>query len=119
MTLAQAILLIPPGMHLKCGCEHNPETGLVFGSASLFAETPEDGWPDPRHAADKFLDRVIVGITTDEIDFEAFERLVVHMIVTRYGTDRQRHDSKEQLDRHARQREEPQYVRSAAVKASW
>jgi len=116
MKLAQAILLIPPGTHLKCGCEQNPETGNVFGSACLFAEVPEDGWPDPRHPADKFLDRVIVGISTNETDFEAFERLVVHMIVKRYGTDRQRLEAQEQLDRRGQPKE---HVSSAAVKASW
>jgi hypothetical protein len=117
MKLAQALLLIPPGTHLRCGCERDPETGETFGSAALFEETPEDGWLDPRHSADKFLDRVIVGISTDEVDFEAFEVLTVRMIVKQYGTERQRFEAQEQLDR--REQHEAQYVSSAAVKASW
>ena len=117
MKLAQALLLIPPGTHLKCGCERNPETGEVFGAACLFAEAPEDGWPDPRHPADKFLDRTIASITTGETDYKAFERLVVHMIVHRYGTALQRHEAKAQLDQHTRQRQ--RQTDNTTVKASW
>jgi hypothetical protein len=120
MTLAQAILLLPPGTHLRCGCEQNPETGEAFGSATLFAEPPEDGWPDPQHPADTFLDRVIASISTDETDFEAFEHLVVLMIVQRYGTDRQRIEAREKLDRQAdRARLDVLLPIAAAVKASW
>lgn len=117
MKLAQALLLIPPGTHLKCGCEKNPETDEVFGSAGLFAEPPEDGWPDPRHPADKFLDRPIASITTDETDYQAFERLVVHMIVDRYGTTLQKHEAQAQLDQHTRQR--ARQTDNTAVKRSW
>lgn len=119
MTLAQAILLLPPGVYLKCGCERSREDDGAFGAAVLFAETPEDGWPNPRHPADKFLDQAIVSITVDENDFEAFESLTVHMIVDRYGNARQRQESKEYMDRRAREREEQQRVNSTAVKASW
>ncbi len=117
MKLAQAILLIPPGTHLKCGCEENPETGSVFGSACLYEEPPEDGWPDPPHPASKFLDRAITSITTNETDYKSFECLVVHMIVDRYGTVLQRHEAKAQLDRHTRQR--MRQADNSAVKASW
>lgn len=117
MKLSQALLLIPPGTHLKCGCERSLETGDAFGSAILFAEPPEGGWPDSHHSVAKFSDRTIAGISTDETDHEAFEHLVVHMIVKRYGTDRQRLEAQEQLDR--RTQSAMPYVSSAAVKASW
>jgi hypothetical protein len=117
MTLAQAILLIPPGVYLKCGCEQNPETGAAFGSAALFAEPPEDGWSDPRHPADKFLDQVIVSITTDETDFEAFENLTVLMIVERYGNDRQKAEARAKLDRQADRRHMPRV--DTTTKAGW
>jgi len=121
MTLAQALLLIPPGTHLKCRCEQNPETGEAFGTANLFAEPPEDGWPDPRHPADKFLDQVIASISTDEIDFEAFEHLTVLMIVDRYGTDRQRVEAREKLDQQADRRRHGEQPRESAAtaKARW
>jgi hypothetical protein len=117
MTLAQAILLIPPGVHLKCGCEQNPETGAAFGSAVLFAEPPEDDWPDPRHPADKFLDQVIVAISTDETDFEAFENLTVLMIAQLYGSDRQKAEAREKLDRQTDRRHMPRV--DTAAKAGW
>ncbi len=101
MRFAQALLLIPPGAHLRCGCEQNPETGEVFGSAGIYAEPPEDGWPEPRHPTDKFEDQAIVAISTDEVDFEAFELLTVLMIVDRYGTDRQKTEARKKLDQRA------------------
>lgn len=116
MTLAQAILLIPPGVYLKCGCEQSADE--VFGTAALFAETPEDGWPNPRHPADKFLDQVIVSVSTDETDFEAFENLTVLMIVERYGSDRQKAEARKKLDRQADRRHKTR-VDTAAVKAGW
>lgn len=84
MTLAQAILLIPPGVHLRCGRELNETTGSVFGSACLFVET-----------------RPIVSITTDETDFVSFELLLVNMIVRRYGTDLQIIEARTALDQQA------------------
>lgn len=117
MKLAQALLLIPPGMYLRCGCEQNPETGEVFGSAVLYAEPPEDGWPDLQHPADKFEDQALVAISTDEVDFEAFEALTVLMIVERYGTDRQRLEAREQLDKRRLHDHVPPF--NAAVKAAW
>jgi hypothetical protein len=101
MTLVQAILLIPPGFHLQCGREVNPETGTVFGSACLFAEPPEDGWTELHHPADRFRDKTIASITTGETDFEAFELLLVNMIVQRYGTDQQKDDARAALDQRA------------------
>jgi len=106
MTLAQALLLIPPGFHLQCGCEKNPETGTVFGSACLLAEPPEEGWPDSRHPADTFLDKPITSISTEETDFEAFELLLVNMIVQRYGTDRQKIEARAKLDQRALRRDQ-------------
>lgn len=104
MRLAQAILLIPQSFHLRCGCEKNPETGELFGCASLFEEPPEDGWPNPRHPADKFLARTITSITTEETDTEAFELLTVNMIVGQYGTDRQKAEARDQLDQMSARR---------------
>jgi hypothetical protein len=121
MTLAQAILLLPPGVYLKCGCEQNPETGAAFGSAALFAEPPEDGWPNPRHPADRFLDRVIVSISTDETDFEAFENLTVLMIVERYGNGLQKAKARAKLDQQTARRHQDaqQRANTTAIKANW
>src|SRR5947208_13082664 len=101
MTLAQALLLVPPGHHVRCGCEKNPETGTVFGSAALFAEPPEDGWPDARHPADTFLFRVITSVSTNEDDAESFELLAVLMIVSRFGTDRQKAEARAKLEQRS------------------
>lgn len=101
MNLAQAILLIPPGHYLKCGCERNPETDGVFGSAAIFAQAPEDGWNVVLHPANKFLELVVVSISTDETNFEGFDLLVINMIVKQFGTERQKTEAITKLEQRA------------------
>lgn len=96
MKLSQAILLVPPGYYLKCGREKNE--GIEFPSACLFQECPDEGWENPRHDADRYADKVLVGVTADETDYESFERLVVAMIVERFGTNRQKDEIRAALD---------------------
>jgi len=121
MNLAQAILLIPPGFYLRCGCERDEDTQKVFGSAAIYEEPPEDGWPNPRHPADRHRDSIIVSISSDETDFEAFELLLVNMIVERYGSKRQQDEAMAKLDKMADRREKKRLAASgaSAVKERW
>lgn len=85
MTLAEAIAKIPPGFHVKCETEKSAEEdGHQYLTAVLFQNTPEDGWPNPLHPADKFLDKCLVGISASPDDLESFERLIIGMITERW-----------------------------------
>ena len=92
MTLAEAIAKIPVGFYVQCAMEkrsedemkESPEGGHQFMTATLFENTPEDGWPNPRHPVDKFLDKCLVSISTTPDDLESFERLTIGMITKRW-----------------------------------
>jgi hypothetical protein len=84
-VLTKAATHVPPGFYLKLGVERHeewedgePKTSLAL-HACLYEETPEEGWSEVRHPADKFLDRIRWSVSA--LDVESFERLTANAIV--------------------------------------
>jgi len=84
MTLAEAINKIPTGFYVRCEIERSDEGDDPYLCATLYENTPEGGWPNPRHPSGKFIDKLLVSITASPDDLESFTRLTVGMITSRW-----------------------------------